>query len=73
MSTLKFKLQSISQINEFVEICGTIPCEVAIKQGNFRVNAKSLMGILSLDLSKELNVEIADDKFLPLLKCLQGK
>jgi len=59
----KITLDNISKINRFVEVCGAIPCEVAIKQGNFRVNAKSLMGVLSLDLSQELNVEVENNRF----------
>ena len=45
--------------------------EVLLKSGKYVVDAKSILGIFSLDLSKPLTVEIFSDDCADLLKELK--
>ena len=51
------RLCKIVDIAEFVYLASKCQDDVVIKSGNFAINAKSLMGLYSSDLTKPLNVE----------------
>lgn len=53
---VKIKFNLITDVQEFVNITGTFKEDFEIHSGKYVVNAKSIMGILSLDLEKELEV-----------------
>ena len=50
-------LNKITDIKEFVNLASKCQGDVVVKSGNFAVDAKSLMGLFSLDLTKPLSVE----------------
>lgn len=50
-------LNKITDIKEFVNLASMCQGDVAVKSGNFAVDAKSLMGLFSLDLTRPLSVE----------------
>lgn len=50
-------LNKVTDISEFVNLVSKCRDDVVIKSGRFSVNAKSIMGLFSLDLSKPLKVE----------------
>ena len=58
MVTVKIHLKSISEVTEFVKIANTIPCDVDLSSERYVVDAKSIMGLLSLDLSHPVAVTI---------------
>lgn len=47
-------LNSIQDVKEFVNIVNKYDFEVDLISGRYAVNAKSIMGIFSLDLSKKI-------------------
>ena len=51
-------LNTAQKVKEFVGIIGKYPCGVNLKGGRFTVDAKSLLDVFSLDLSKHLTLEI---------------
>ena len=53
----KIKLTSIMDVKEFVTVAGECDFDVNIFYNHFVVDAKSVLGVLSLDLSKALTVE----------------
>ena len=58
--TVQFK--SITDVKEFVRIVNKYPYDVDLSSGRYVVDAKSIMGIFSLELQKAINIEIhADD------------
>ena len=62
MKEVKITLSNIQDIREFVNQVILVDYEVDLEQGRYVVDAKSVLGIFSLDLSKPVNVEIhADD------------
>ena len=53
----KIKLTTIMDVIEFVTVAGECDFDVNIFYNHIIVDAKSVLGVLSLDLSKSLTVE----------------
>lgn len=58
MKQLSIMLKSIDQVKTFVNEVSGIDDDVFLRSGRYVIDAKSIMGIFSLDLSKLLTVEI---------------
>ena len=54
-------LDKITDIKDFVNLVSKCADDVTIGSGRFAVDAKSIMGLFSLDLSKPLKVEFYGD------------
>ena len=54
MKKFKVLLNSINDVKGFVNAAGSQMCDIDIVSGRYTVDAKSIMGIFSLDLSKLL-------------------
>lgn len=69
MSTMAVFLPAISDVTEFVNIMGRFPFEAQLTVGNYSVDAKSLMGIFTLDREHpiQLVAETADSDELSQL------
>ena len=61
MKSIKISLQMAQNVKEFVKIVQDYPYEIDLKSDKYVVDAKSILGIFSLDLSKPLVVEIHSD------------
>ncbi len=61
MKELKILLGTIEDVKEFVNITNNYEFECDLVSGRYAVDAKSIMGIFSLDLSKPLNMVIRGD------------
>lgn len=60
---IKILLNEIEKIKRFIEFVHIINADVDLVLGRYTVNAKSVMGIYSLDLTKPIIAEIyTDDK-----------
>ena len=53
----KIKLTSIMDVKEFVTVAGDCDFDINIFHNRVVIDAKSVLGVLSLDLSKALTVE----------------
>lgn len=51
-------LDSIADVNAFANTIAHFKSEIDLSSGRYIVNAKSIMGIFSLDLSKPINLNI---------------
>ena len=58
MKSIQFSLQMAQKVKEFVAITQDCPYEILLKSGKYIVDAKSILGIFSLDLSQPITVEI---------------
>jgi len=58
MKELKVMLDTIEDVKEFVNITNRYEFECDLISGRYAVDAKSIMGIFSLDLTKPLNMVI---------------
>ena len=61
MKSIKIALEQVQRVKEFVKITENYSFEILLKCGKFVVDAKSILGILSLDLSQPLVVEVYSD------------
>ena len=61
MKTFDLLLSSINDVKDFVNIVGKYDFDVDLTSGRYVVDAKSIMGIFSLDLSKPIKVEVHSD------------
>lgn len=52
MTRMFLKLNQINDIKKFHELVSFIPNKVYLQQNEYLIDAKSLMGIFSLDLTK---------------------
>ena len=51
-------LQSIEDVKEFNRIVAVYDGDVDLVSGRYVIDAKSIMGIFSLDLSKPINIQV---------------
>lgn len=71
MTTFNLLLSSINDVKDFVNIVSKYDFDVDLTSGRYVVDAKSIMGIFSLDLSQPIKVEVHSDdcaKFVDELK-----
>jgi phosphocarrier protein HPr len=61
MKREKIMLKTINDVKAFVNAVTKYSFDVDLVSGRYAVDAKSIMGIFSLDLSKEIEMEIHSD------------
>ena len=61
MKTFNIMLNSINDVKNFVNTVNKYDFDVDLTSGRYVVDAKSIMGIFSLDLSKPIKVEVFSD------------
>ncbi len=61
MVTVSVLLNSINDVKNFVNIVSKYDFDIDLSSGRYVVDAKSIMGIFSLDLAKPIKVEIHTD------------
>ena len=61
MKSVKISLSSIEAVRNFVEVVRKFNEEIDLSSGRYVVDAKSIMGIFSLDLSQPLDMIIHKD------------
>ena len=64
MVKLNVKILSMQDADKFNKICTKYDCDMDLQNDKYYVNAKSIMGIFSLDLSKVLilNADTDDEE-----------
>ena len=71
MVSYKIMLNTINDVKNFVNIVSKYEFEVDLTSGRYVVDAKSIMGIFSLDLSKPIRLDAqcdANSKFIEEIK-----
>jgi len=61
MKTFNIQLKTIDDVKDFVNIVNKYDFDVDLSTGRYVVDAKSIMGIFSLDLSKPIKVDVYSD------------
>jgi len=56
MPDFNISLKTISDVQNFVNIVNKYPCDIELKSEKYIINAKSMFGIFSLDLSKPIKI-----------------
>lgn len=62
MKSVKISLNSIDKVKSFVNDIAKFDAEFDLVSGRYVIDAKSIMGIFSLDLSKAIDLNIHDDE-----------
>ena len=65
MKSVQISLNSIDKVKSFVNDLAKFDSDFDLVSGRYVIDAKSIMGIFSLDLSKPINLNIHADKDLP--------
>ena len=68
MKSAVIRLSLVENVNKFVNIVARDPFEMDLRAGRHVVDAKSILGIFSLDLSKPIVLEIYSDDCDDLLE-----
>ena len=61
MKSVMIKLDTINDVKNFVNTVSKYDFDVDLVSGRYAVDAKSIMGIFSLDLAKPIKMEIYSD------------
>ena len=61
MKTVRISLNSIDKVKSFVNDISKYEFDFDLVSGRYVIDAKSIMGIFSLDLSKDINLNIHTD------------
>lgn len=70
MTTTTISLQAINDVKEFVNIVMRFDFDIDLVSGRYAVDAKSIMGIFSLDLSKAIDLNAHTDEPEAFLKAI---
>ena len=72
MKTVKISLNSIDKVKSFVNDITKFDYDFDLVSGRYVIDAKSIMGIFSLDLSKDIDLNIHDDENIDeIMKALE--
>ena len=72
MTTVKVSLNSIDKVKAFVNDISGYKADFDLVAGRYVIDAKSIMGIFSLDISKPIQLNIyADDDFDSIMEAVK--
>ncbi|WP_069997919.1 HPr family phosphocarrier protein [Cellulosilyticum sp. I15G10I2] len=63
MKSITISLNSIEKVKQFVNLINIYDGDFDLSSGRYIIDAKSIMGIFSLDLSKPLRLDIYNDNY----------
>ena len=72
MKSVTININTIEDVKQFVNQVTKCNYDVDIVSGRYAVDAKSIMGIFSLDLSNPIDMEIHDDNCGDFLKEIES-
>ncbi len=61
MTKIPVLINTIEKVKQFVQIVSQFSCEMDLTTGRYTIDAKSIMGIFSLDISAPLDLVVYDD------------
>lgn len=61
MKTVKIRLSTIADVRDFVNIVNRTDADIDLVSGRYVVDAKSIMGIFSLDLMQPIELTVHSD------------
>ena len=72
MTTVKISLNSIDKVKSFVNDVTKFDCDFDLISGRYVIDAKSIMGIFSLDLPKDIDLSIhSEDNIDAVMQMLE--
>lgn len=71
MNSVQISLNSIEKVKSFVNDIARFEADFDLVSGRYAIDAKSIMGIFSLDLSKPITLNIHADDTTAILETLK--
>ncbi len=72
VKTVSISLNSIDKVKSFVNAISKFDNDFDLVSGRYVIDAKSIMGIFSLDLSKPINLNIhADESLAAIMEAIK--
>ena len=72
MKTVQISLNSIDKVKSFVNDITKFDYDFDLVSGRYVIDAKSIMGIFSLDLSKPINLNVhADENMVAIMETIK--
>ncbi len=71
MKTVKISLNSIDKVKSFVNVISQFDSDFDLISGRYVIDAKSIMGIFSLDLAQDIDLTIHAEKDEEILDALK--
>ncbi len=71
MKSVQISLNSIEKVKSFVNDISKFDSDFDLVSGRYVIDAKSIMGIFSLDLSKPINLNIHNDEDQEILDAIK--
>ena len=68
MKEIRIRLKTVEDVKQFVRSIETFKHEAYIKSGKYVVDAKSILGIFSLDLTNDMILEIENEEIVSEIK-----
>ena len=65
-------IDNVTKIKEFNKLTLEFPCDIDVISGRYIIDAKSLMGLFSVDLSKPIEIKL-DNKYEDLARLYFSK
>lgn len=62
MQTVTIMLSSIEAVKKFVAVTNKYEFPINLTTDKYKIDAKSIMGVFSLDLSKPVTIEVESDE-----------
>ena len=72
MKQFNIKLSLAENVKTFVNMVNRYPYDMDLRAGRHVVDAKSILGIFSIDLSRPIRMDIYSDDCDDLIKALEG-
>ena len=73
MKTVQICLDSIDKVKEFVQTITLFDNDFDMRSGRYTIDAKSILGIFSLDLSKPIELDIyGEDDHAEVLDAIEA-
>ena len=58
MKEFQVLLTSINHVKDFVTAASMCSCDIDVTSGRYTIDAKSIMGLFSLDISQPINIRV---------------
>lgn len=65
MKEVKVQLRSIDDVKDFVSAVSQFKTDIDLVEGHYIIDAKSILGIFSLDLTHPVTLQIEDEEEAP--------
>ena len=72
MKTVKISLNSIDKVKSFVNVISQFDSDFDLISGRYVIDAKSIMGIFSLDLSQPIDLTIHAEEDTAIVEALKS-